>query len=124
MPLHSIDLATTRERCRSRIESLEICMRRIINKELTKAHGSDFINYKNSGGNFIIKSEIRRNINSRVSSFPADFPKPIDAAYFENLIDIFCSPYLYDSFFKRHLISFFPNTMPNDYTYLNFPWKG
>jgi hypothetical protein len=120
MPLHSIDLTTIRERCRSRIEALEIWMRRIIREELTKAYGSDFINYKNSGGNFIIKSEIRRNINSRFSSFPSDFPRPIDAAYFENQMEIFCSTYLYENFFKKYLISFFPNTMPNGYTYLTF----
>ncbi len=70
MPLHSLDINFIRERCRSRIEAIELWMRRIITEELTTAFGVDFINHQSSPGVFIIKKEIRDNINNRYNSSP------------------------------------------------------
>lgn len=123
MPLHTLEINFLRERCRSRIEAIELWMRRIITEELTAAIGTDFINHQSSPGAFIIKKEIRDNINNRYSSSPYSFPRPIDAAFFENLIDIFCNPSLYDNYFKKYLIEVYPPSMPNGTVHLKFSFE-
>src|SRR5215210_6221202 len=95
MPLHSININKIRENCRSRIESIEIWLRRIVTEELTKGFGADFINVQLTNGAFLIKKDIRDNINNRYSSNRDKLPRAIDAAFFENLADIFCNPSLY-----------------------------
>ena len=118
MPLNSIEINIIREKCRSRIESVELWMRRIIDEELTKKYGQNYINTKVSVDNYLIKKEIRDNINTRFAT--GEFPRLIDAGYFENLIDIITHPNLYDSYFKKYLIEFYPQTMPNGQIHLKF----
>lgn len=118
MPLNTIDINFIREKCRSRIEALEIWLRRIIDEELTAKYGLDYVNTKTSHASYLIKKHIRENINSRFGS--GDFPRPIDAGFFENLIDLFCNQVLYNSFFKKYLVSFHPNEMPNGHIHLKF----
>lgn len=118
MPLNTIEIDYIREKCRSRIESVEIWIRRIIDEELTKQYGSDYINIKVSDDAYLIKKEIRDNINSRFAN--GTFPRSIDAGYFENFIDIFCNPNLYNTFFKKYMIDFYPHTIPNGHIYLKF----
>jgi hypothetical protein len=120
MSLYHIDHIQLREICRSQIESLELWLRRIINQEFSEKYGGDFINEKNDKSEFIIKKSIRDNINNRYNHSRKDFPRIIDAAFFENLSEIFCHPNYYDTFFKKYLIGMFPESMPNQYTYLSF----
>lgn len=120
MPLHSFDINLIREKCRSKIEALELWLRRIITEELQAIFGPNFLNYQNPHGSYLIKKEIRDNINSRYNSSPASFPRPIDAAFFENLIDIFCNPNLYDIYFKKYLIEVYPPSMHNQVIHLKF----
>ena len=120
MPLHLLETNFLREKCRSRIEAIELWMRRIITEELIGAFGEDFINYKSSPDAYVIKKEIRENINNRYGSSPSSFPRPIDAAFFENLIDLFCNPNLYENYFKKYLIEVYPPSMPNGKIHLKF----
>ncbi len=120
MVLSYIDNAVLREKCRSRIEGLEIWLRRIIAEELALDYGSDFIIAKVSEDNFLFKKALRDSINKRYSSEPSLFPRPIDAAFFENLIDIFCKPELYEGTFKKYLIEVYPESMQNGYLHLRF----
>lgn len=120
MPLNTLETTFLRERCRSRIEAIELWMRRIITEELTTAYGINFINHKSSPEVYLIKKDIRDNINNRYNSSPASFPRPIDAAFFENLIDIFCNPSHYNSYFKKYLIEIYPPSMPNGTIHLRF----
>lgn len=118
MPLKQIEISLIREKCRSRIEALEIWLRRIIDEELTKKYGSNYIDKKLTGNEYLIKKEIRENIKSRLNT--GTFPRAIDAGFFENLIDLFCHPTLYNSFFKKYLVDFYPDSMPNGFIYLRF----
>ncbi len=120
MPLHNIDNVTLREKCRSRIESLEVWLRRVINEEFTQLHGPNFINFQNENRDFLIKKHVRDNINARYSNSPKDFARLIDAAFFENLIDIFCNPNHLENIFKKYLNSIYPHNMPHQYIYLEF----
>ncbi|MFT7481735.1 MAG: hypothetical protein ACI8WW_000665 [Oceanospirillaceae bacterium] len=120
MPLNYIEVSVIREKCRSRIEMTELWLRRIISEELTNNFGANFMNHKTSTDNYLIKKDIRENINNRYKASSEIFPRLIDAGYFENLIDIFCNPNLYNEFFKKYLSTMFPPTMPNSYVYLKF----
>lgn len=118
MPLNLVEINIIREKCRSRIESLELWIRRIIHEELATSHGSNYINTELSPGVYLIKKDIRDNINSRFK--PTEFPRQIDASFFENLIDIFCNPNLFNQYFQKYLNEFYPKTMPNQYVHLKF----
>jgi hypothetical protein len=120
MPLHSLDINLIREKCRARIEAIELWMRRIIAEELAASFGENFINHQVLLGDFLIKKEIRTNINKRYDSSPSSFPRPIDAAFFENLIDIFCNPNLYKNHFKKYMSKIYPSTLANQTIYLKF----
>jgi hypothetical protein len=48
MPLNTVEINLIREKSRSRIESLENWLRRIIDEELRSHYGSDYINTKTS----------------------------------------------------------------------------
>lgn len=120
MPLYTIETNFLREKCRSRIEAIELWMRRIITEELTAVFGSNFINYQSLSQVYLIKKEIRDNINQRYNSSPASFPRPIDAAFFENLIDILCNPSHYDNYFKKYFVGVYPPTMSNSTIHLKF----
>jgi len=118
MPLHKINIETLREKSRSRIESLEIWLRRIINEELTTVFGADYINFQHSVDDYLIKKDIRENINNRFST--GEFPRNIDAALFEHLIYFLCKADFFDNYFKKYLIEFHPETMPNGNIHLKF----
>lgn len=118
MSLNNLDHIKLREDCRSRIESLELWLRRIINDELTVRYGQNYINHSDAGGHFLIKKDIRDNISNRYNQSPKDFPRMIDAAFFENLIDLFCNPIQYAGLFHKYMTTAFPHSMPHQYIYL------
>lgn len=108
MPLHTLKEADLREYCRRAIEALEFWLRRLIDDELTKAHGPDYITANDEHGNHVINNELRRSLTSRQAREPERYPRLIDAAELEDEIRILCNPNLYKRLFREALENAFP----------------
>ena len=51
-----------RSYCRQNIENFEIWARNIIHEKMSANYGSDYINYKVSDENYLVKKEIREHV--------------------------------------------------------------
>lgn len=109
MPLHSIENAKLRSDCKEIIENLEIWLRRLIDEEMTKVHGNNYIECKNASGDFLIKKKIKDDLGKRQSKNPSRFPRLIDAATLEEEIYFICHPELYAACFRKPLSFAFPD---------------
>lgn len=98
----------TRTKCREALDALEFWLRRIIDQILFKNYGLDYFFYKNSNGDFLINSGIRKNIQEKMGKEPDRYNTPISAIVFTELINIICNPDLYKKHFKDIFFSFFP----------------
>ena len=61
MPLYSLKDKDLREHCKRALEATELWMRRLINQELAKCYGIDYLDAKNTNGD--------RLINGRLASY-------------------------------------------------------
>ena len=109
MWLYSFGEEELRSYCRLVIENLELWLRRLINETLSQKFGSNYLESKDSKGNYLIKGEIRKEIIDRKNQNPSRYPRLIDATLLNELVDIICNPRLYNDYFKDALEEAFPN---------------
>lgn len=102
MTLEEIRLA-----CRSRIETLEMWLRRLIDDELSCAHGSGYFEHIDQKGNRLISQKIVDKLDERVRTNERRFARKIDATLLEEATDIVCNPTLY-KYFRPALAHAFP----------------
>lgn len=107
MPLHALTENDLREYCKRSIEALELWLRGLIDQQLTNEYGTDYINAVRTNGDRVIRGEISRRLIERTSD-KLRFPRPIDGALLDDLVDIVCNPELYNSHFKGPLNDVFP----------------
>lgn len=103
MPLFKLTEEEKKGFAKKHLENLEYWLRRIIDQQLSKEYGEDFINYKSPDGHFLLRSQIREKINLRIESYPDRFLRKIDASLLEHLIEIICKEDLY----KKHFCQIF-----------------
>ncbi len=72
--------------CRNSIESLELWARRLIHEKMLVKYGTDYIDYKNSDGNYIVKTEIRKQVQFLLEKEPQRISNPVDALFLDHLI--------------------------------------
>jgi uncharacterized protein YxjI len=97
-----------RTKCRETLDSLEFWLRGVTDKILSENYGSDYFFYKNSNGDFLINSSVRKNVQKKIDNDTKRYSKPINATTFEELIGMVCNPTLYQKHFKNIFSPFFP----------------
>ena len=107
MPLHWLPESDLREHSKRSIEALELWLRRLIDQELSTTYGADYIDATRPNGDRLLRNEIGRRLHKRTTD-KLKFPRPIDGALLEDLIDIICNPKLYDQHFRNPLQDAFP----------------
>ena len=118
MPFHDLTQDELRSYCRGVVEALEYWLRRLVDQELTRAFGSDFLNAQDEHGNNVANREIRESITSRFNGSPDRYARPIDAALLDDVIDLVCNPRLFARFFQAPLQVAYPNGRDEARTFL------
>lgn len=118
MWLYSLSEQELRSFCRSTIENLELWLRRLIDEQLTKSYGSNYLDYQDDSGKYLLNKQIREHIKSRKQGDPSRYHRLIDAALLDDLISIICNPNLYENHFKESLKNAFPNGHEEARTFL------
>jgi hypothetical protein len=109
MPLHALSESDLREHCKRAIEALEMWLRRLIDDQLSRAYGSNYIDSRHADGSRVIRSALAESLIKRQRHEPKRFARPIDSALLEDEIAIICNPVLYKKHFKVALDSVFPH---------------
>jgi hypothetical protein len=106
---NAIDLEINRrEAARRRLDSLEGWLRRLIEHQLSAAHGSDYFMAQLPDGASVIKSDVRRRAEERKRTEPTRFARLIDATELNDAISIVLHPNLYSRYFRTALAIAFP----------------
>lgn len=98
-----------RSLCRQSIESLEMWARRLIHEKFEEKFGKDYINFKTSDDNYLIKKEVRDHVQRMRTKDSDRFPRIIDTLFFEHIIYFLCNPVFYKELFKDALKYAYPN---------------
>lgn len=106
-PLMKLTETELRDLCRHRIDTFESWSRRIIDETFKACYSSDYFNYMISTEQPLVKSEIKKRIEQRVSDNPGRFPRKIDAILLEDIEYFLCRDDLYSNHFKTILEPFF-----------------
>ena len=106
-PLLNLSETDLRDLCRHHLDTFENWSRRIIHETFKENYGSDYFNNIQQSGNPLIKSEIKRRIEQRVSDNPGRYPRMIDAILLEDIEYFLCREDFYNSYFKVVLEPFF-----------------
>ena len=72
--------------CRQSIESLEMWARRLIHEKFTDKYGLNYVDYKLSEENYLIKREVRNHIQSMLRNSHGRFFREVDTLFFEHII--------------------------------------
>ena len=106
-PLMKLTETELRDLCRHHIDTFENWARRIIDEIFKECYCADYFNFMISEGQPLVKSDIKRRIEQRVSDNPGRFPRKIDAILLEDVEYFFCRDDLYNNHFKRILEPFY-----------------
>lgn len=117
MPLHRIDSELLRSDCRRAIENLERWLRRLIDQTLSPI-AQDYLRME-VNGSFLFSKSIRENTHNKFEADRSRYPRPIDAATFEETIEIITNSQLYQTTFSRALRAAFPEGRDVCRTYLD-----
>lgn len=104
--------------CRNSIESLEMWARRFIHEKMVEKYGEQYINYQASDGNYIIKREIREQVQYLSQKEPQRILRPVDALFLDHLIYFLCKRELYKELFKDALDPMYPDGREEVCTFL------
>src|SRR5258708_5005104 len=109
MPFHTLSEDERRSLCRATLESLELWIRRLINDQLSKEYGANYLNAQDAKGQSVINTRIRKLLTKQMMKEPKRYERQIDAALLDTEIDILCNPNLYNSLFKEAMHIAFPD---------------
>lgn len=101
--------------CRSKIESLEHWLRRLIEDTLVPVYG-DYFSHVDIHGNRLIRLELCRKVEGRFFNDPQRYPRKIDGILLDEAIDIICK--LYKQHFQDALHHAFPEGAAEARTFL------
>lgn len=99
MPLYKLSEAEKKSYAKKYLENLEYWLRRVIDQQLVEEYGLDYFDYK-SKDNFLIRKDIRFQVNTRFEKYNNRFQRKIDATLLEHLIEIICKEEFYKKIFK------------------------
>lgn len=119
MPLHGLPESELRDHCKRSLETLEYWLRRFIDLELSAAYGPNYLDASRPSGGRVIRGDMARRLKERSAQEPTRFPRPIDAAFLEDEIDLICNPALYSAHFSAGLRAAFPQGTDEARTFLS-----
>jgi hypothetical protein len=114
---YNLNDSDIRNICKEKIESLEYWLRRLVDQVFTKKHGSAWADPTEDGSS-LIKKSIYDGMKKRTNREPNRYPRFIDAALLDDVIDIICNPKFYNQYFSEALKVAFPNGSEVARTYL------
>jgi hypothetical protein len=85
--------------CRTKLDTLEIWLRRVIDSQLSKV-SKNYFDYTDETGHRLIKSDIVKDVKLRIGKEPERYKRSIDAILLDDAISIICNEYLYKKFFS------------------------
>lgn len=97
-----------RSLCRSNIEAFEVWARRLIDAKMTEKYGGNFLEAKDTHGEFILKKELRERIARMRTAEPERFPRTVDAFFAEDIEHVLCHQAFYKDLFKEALDYIYP----------------
>ena len=100
----SSDLAA---HCRSRIDGLELWLRRIVHEALTPEYGN-ILKYEDEKGNRLIKGAVSGPAIERMLREPDRYQRPVDALLLNDIFHLICDQRFYKKFFEPYLVAAFP----------------
>lgn len=106
-----------RTRCRNRLESLELWLRRLIHDKLSAAYGLNYFD-RDIGGTPIFRKSVRENVMTRVRKNPNRYSRPLDALLLDELVSTLCKERLYRQHFCHALKDAFPDGCEEARTFL------
>lgn len=104
--------------CRNSIESLEMWARRLIHEKMAEKYGTQYINHQTDDGNFIIKKEIREQVQALSQKEPQRILRPVDALFLDHLVYFLCKQEWYKELFKEALDCGYPEGKDEVRTFL------
>jgi hypothetical protein len=108
-----------RDHCKRSIEALEHWLRRLIDREFTEKYGAGYLDADRPGSGRLIRGEMARRLKDLAAQHPGRYPRPIDAATLEDIIDLICNPELYRIHFADALSTAFPESHMEARTFLS-----
>lgn len=118
MPLHALSDDERRSYCRREIEALELWLRRLVHEAFLDAYGSAYLDAAGADGNPLFKAKTAELIKGRRASDPSRYPRPLDAADFDDLVNVICKDQNYNVHFKDALGVAFPEGKQEARTFL------
>ena len=106
-PLINLQEVELRNLCRHRIDAFESWSRRLLDETFKSHYGDDYFEHMISENQPLVKSEIKKRIDSRIRDNPGRFPRKIDAILIEDIEYFLCRDDLYTHHFKAILEPFF-----------------
>lgn len=106
---HNYTEEELRSYCRTSLESLEMWARRLIHEKMVEKYKDSYVDAKNENGDYIIKSEVRKYIQSKLKKEPERFQRPVDTLSFGHIIDLLCEQDLYQKLFKNAMDYSYPD---------------
>lgn len=116
---HSFTTEELRSICKANIESVEIWARRLIHEQMRGRFGENYIEYKISNQEFLIKKEVRLHVQNKLSEHPNQFARPVDTLFLSQIAYFLCHPTLYPELFKPALDYIYPQGRDEAKEFLN-----
>lgn len=89
-----------RQVCKTHLETLELWLRRLITDKLRPIIGDDFLHTSYENNQYILGRDKRDRIRERASSDSERYPRMVDAALLDDIIDIICNQHHYRRYFS------------------------
>lgn len=117
MPLSHVPIEELRSLCKTRIEILELWLRRLIHDKLSNTFGINYFSCQ-VAGNYLLRADVRKYAERRVRENPSHYSKPLDALLLDHLVYILCKEELFHKCFRAALAKAFPDGSTEARTFL------
>lgn len=114
--LENFNDSELRSRCKQKLETLELWLRRLIDQVLGSTFG-DYFNHTDAAGNRLIAKRISTLLDDRIQKEPQRYARKIDAVLLDDSISIICHPVRYQ-YFRPALEVAFPDGNAEARTFL------
>lgn len=118
MEITDLNIDEIRELTRTRIEGLELWLRRLITESLTPVYGTNFLVAQRADGSNIIANSTRSDIENRYNGNLDRYSRIIDAAHIDDCVKIICNPLLFNEHFSLFFNTLLPESLPERNQYL------
>ena len=108
-----------RELARRALDAAESWIRKIVDQQLSRAHGANYFDTQLAGDTPVIPKKVRNQARFRIQKEPGRFERPIDALTFGELTTIGLHPEHYKTHFRQALDGAYPDGAAEARTFLS-----